>query len=123
MNTPRDDRCAMLYHAIVAHKQKHDGVSLGLRELSKRTGISSTSVVSYHLTHLEEDSLIIKPYATARSIEVAGASWVPYDVRTLVDALEAIAEDPCCEEWGCCPEDPQCIPMLARAALQEVGLR
>ena len=119
MNQPRDDKCARLYQAIIDHCREHVGAGPGLRELARLTGIPSTNTVSFHLMHLEDDGLIVRPYATARSIQIVGASWVPYEVSILVEALQTIADEPCCETPGCCPDNPMCTAMLAKGALQE----
>lgn len=65
----------LVYEFIVAHKRKHDGNSPTIREIQKGCGISSSSVVSYHLQRLEEKGKIRRNNADARGIEVVGGAW------------------------------------------------
>jgi len=64
---------------IVAYKQDHDGNSPTYREMMAATGLSSTSMVAYHLEKLEQDGLIERPQSVGNSrvIEVAGGRWDP----------------------------------------------
>ena len=73
----RDERCKTLYAMIVAYKRTNDGNSPTFPELIEMTDISTKSLVSYHLQHLEEDGLIRRPPYLSRSIEVVGAEWFP----------------------------------------------
>lgn len=63
---------------IILFKQRHDGNSPTYREIMRSTGISSTSMVAYHLDKLERAGRIERPQmvGNTRVIEVVGGRWV-----------------------------------------------
>jgi SOS-response transcriptional repressor LexA len=63
---------------IILYKRRHDGVAPTVREIMDACGISSTSVVAYHLKRLEAAGKIIcGDFGSSRAIEVVGGRWVP----------------------------------------------
>jgi repressor LexA len=62
-----------LLDAIIAYKDKHDGCAPSIRELVIATDITSTSVVSYHLSRLELKGYIRRQPGVSRTIEVLSA--------------------------------------------------
>lgn len=72
-----DIRNAMLAF-IIRYKRAHDGNSPTYREIMRAVGINSTSVVAYHLDHLEAAGLIERPQevGNSRVIEVVGGQWI-----------------------------------------------
>lgn len=61
---------------IVRHKLEHDGVAPTVREIVEEAGISSTSVVCYHLGLLEAEGRIRRMKKEPRAIAVVGGRWV-----------------------------------------------
>lgn len=57
--------------AIRGYKSQN-GFSPSIRDLMDMTGITSTSVVDYYLTLLENEKLIRRTYGVSRSIEILG---------------------------------------------------
>ncbi len=68
-----------LMQFIVDYKLAHDGNSPTYREMMRETGLSSTSMVAFHLEKLEEAGLIERPQqvGNSRVIEVVGGQWLP----------------------------------------------
>ena len=68
-----------LFDFIVDYKGKHDGNSPTYREMMLATGLTSTSMVAWHLEKLEAEGLIERPQqvGNSRVIEVVGGRWVP----------------------------------------------
>ena len=64
-----------VFEFIVRYKKIHDGNSPTIREIGDMCGISSTSVVSFHLDMLVKDGLIRRDDLLTRSIEVVGGKW------------------------------------------------
>jgi len=62
-------------NAIVKYKQEYDGVAPTYREIMRMTGLTSTSVVHYHLNMLEERGLIETAPGTVRSIKVTSFGY------------------------------------------------
>lgn len=65
---------AAVYRAILEHKRAHDGNSPSVREISKATGVKSTSQVMLELKRLELLGLISVGRGT-RNITVSGGQW------------------------------------------------
>ena len=72
----REERMEAILAFIVRHKVEHDGAAPTIREIVEQVGISSTSVVSYHLKMLEDAGRIQRPFGAARAIVVVGGRWV-----------------------------------------------
>jgi SOS-response transcriptional repressors (RecA-mediated autopeptidases) len=66
-----------VYEFIVAFKQGHDGIAPSVLEIGKACGISSTSVVRYHLSSLALLGMIECNWGKSRMISVTGARWIP----------------------------------------------
>lgn len=68
-----------LFDFIVAYKVEHDGNSPTYREMMAATGLTSTSMVAWHLEKLEAEGLIERPQqvGNSRVIEVVGGEWNP----------------------------------------------
>lgn len=66
-----------LFDFIVAYKVEHDGNSPTYREMMAATGLTSTSMVAWHLEKLEDAGLIERPQqvGNSRVIEVVGGRW------------------------------------------------
>lgn len=62
--------------AIVAHCLAHGGTAPTQRELMELVGLSSTSVVTYHVKRLAAAGLLTLSNR-ARSLHVTGAVWTP----------------------------------------------
>ncbi len=79
----RSDATAMrVYDCILRYKNRHDGCSPSMREISRLARVSSTSMVSYYIDKLESMRLIRRSdddegFPHACSIEVVGAKWMP----------------------------------------------
>lgn len=65
-----------IFKFIRSYKCSHDGNSPSLREIMEMCGISSTSVVHYHLDILEQEGRIRLKGFKIRQIEVVGGEWV-----------------------------------------------
>lgn len=78
--------------AIVAHCQAHGGTAPTQRELMQATGLSSTSVVTYHVKRLARAGLLTLSGPTARSLTVPGATWTPPERLMRQLELAALAE-------------------------------
>lgn len=71
------DRQVAVYQFIVQHLRDNYGVSPSIREIGNACGISSTSVVVYNLTRLQQHGLISRPLTgqkgrKSRSISLTG---------------------------------------------------
>lgn len=67
-----------VYECICRAKAENRGDSPTIREIADGCGITSTSVVNYHLDTLEKAGLIKRPRrGRSRRIEVVGGSWLP----------------------------------------------
>lgn len=73
----QNDKRDAILDFIVKYKAEHDGVAPTVREIQKATGISSTSVIDYHMLILERDGKIRTERYQPRFIEVVGAEWIP----------------------------------------------
>lgn len=75
MSRPKDaTRQYDVLEAIRAYKSAN-GFSPSIRDLMDKTGITSTSVVDYYLTLLENEKLIRRTYGVSRSIELLGEKF------------------------------------------------
>lgn len=74
MDTNLDAR-KRIFEFIVDYKRAHDGNSPTSREIVEGAGISSTSVVHYHLGALEREGKIRLGDSKSRRIEVVGGEW------------------------------------------------
>ena len=61
-----------VYKFIVKYKTENDGLSPSMREIMAQ-GVSSTSVVAWHLTKLETEGKI--EWGGVRGIKVTGGEW------------------------------------------------
>jgi SOS-response transcriptional repressor LexA len=67
-----------IYEFIVKFKMTHDGIAPSVLEIGKACGISSTSMVRYHLNRLVLFGMIKVDYAgKSRMISIPGARWIP----------------------------------------------
>lgn len=57
-------------------------------------------------------------FGAQQALDVIATALAERDA--LWQALTEIASGPCCESPGCCPDDPMCEPMMARAAIANV---
>lgn len=79
----RSDATAMkVYRYIVSYKTAHDGCAPSFRQIAKRTGVSSTSMVGFYIEKLETLRLVRRAsddegISHNNSIEVVGATWMP----------------------------------------------
>ncbi|MGI6730441.1 MAG: hypothetical protein ACOX5F_00905 [Anaerovoracaceae bacterium] len=71
-----------LFEFIVDYKSTHDGNSPTYREMMLGTGLTTTSMVAYHLEKLEDEGKIARPQQVGniRVIEVVGGCWYPPDM-------------------------------------------
>jgi SOS-response transcriptional repressor LexA len=76
---------------ICRYKRLHDGVAPTYREIMEAVGITSTSVVKYHLSLLEMEGRIVQGDGSARAIEVVGGQWCPPSAGTLAGAETRLA--------------------------------
>lgn len=76
MEVERTMKSEAIFAFIVRHKLEHDGVAPTVREILGAVGISSTSVVCYHLALLEEAGRIRRMEGEPRAIVVVGGQWV-----------------------------------------------
>lgn len=72
---PETNTTNKVFQAIIEYKSSRDGNSPTVRELVDITGISSTSVVEYHLRKLAEQGRISRNPSDARNITVIGGQW------------------------------------------------
>lgn len=70
-------RSAKVYEAILAWFCATGGAPPSHRELMERCGISSVSVVAYHLRRLADVGLICFAPGASRSVMLVGARWTP----------------------------------------------
>ena len=68
----REDRMQALVEAIASHQAVH-GYPPSIRELVARTGVSSTSVVTYWLDACESDGLLVRVPGLSRAITLTAA--------------------------------------------------
>ena len=66
-----------ILRAIALYKQGSGGTAPTLRELGRMVGISSTSVIVYHLVRLEGAGLLVRDPAAPRGISLPGERWSP----------------------------------------------
>ena len=67
------ERTERIFQAIILYKISHHGNSPSIREIGEMAGISSTSVVAYHLKALEKAGLFKR---IDRKIDIGG-TWQP----------------------------------------------
>lgn len=60
---------------LVSYKIAHDGNSPNCREIMEACGLSSTSVVNYHLDILEQSGSILRTRGMSRHIMIQGGRW------------------------------------------------
>lgn len=77
-----------VFDYIVEYKTAHDGLSPTLREIMDNCSISSTSVVSYILTQLEQEGKIVRFGQKDRAIMIPGGRWVRPRVATYIPMEE-----------------------------------
>ena len=65
---------ASIFHFIISYKTENDGLSPTYREICEECGISSTSVVRYHLLKLEQEGKIAFG-KKKRGIKIIGGEW------------------------------------------------
>lgn len=63
-----------MYDFIVKYKTEHDGNSPSIRKIMEASGISSSSVVYYHLQIMVGFGMIERH---GHSINVIGGQWIP----------------------------------------------
>lgn len=68
-------KASAIYSYIIRFKREHAGESPTTREIAAALGLSSTSVVQYHLEYLEAAGLIERPAGKSRMISIPGAQW------------------------------------------------
>lgn len=73
LTTRQEDILAYIVRRCMASA----GIPPTVREVGKAVGISSTSVVRYHLHRLVALGEIRMELVSSRSIEVVGATWTP----------------------------------------------
>lgn len=64
-----------VFDFIIAYKVEHQGNTPTICEIQKGCGLSSTSLVHYHLEHLVDAGRITRTGASGRNIEIPGAGW------------------------------------------------
>lgn len=65
-----------IFDFIVAYKKRHDGNSPSIQDIGRACGISSKSLVAYHLAHLAEAGrLVLAPDGEKRHIVIVGGRW------------------------------------------------
>jgi SOS-response transcriptional repressor LexA len=76
------DKREKLFEFILEYKTAHDGNSPTYREMMAATGLTTTSMVAWHLEKLEAEGRIERPQqvGNSRVIEVVGGEWC-YDRR------------------------------------------
>jgi len=80
------DTAGRVLDFIIGYKAAHDGNSPSVREIGEGCGISSTSVVRYHLNTLVLEQLIHIPTSDsgvrlAARIEIPGGKWTHKEER------------------------------------------
>lgn len=68
---------AAVYEAILGWFRDTGGAPPSIREIMRRCGFNSTSVVSYHLRRLTAVGLIRLAPGASRSVMLTGARWTP----------------------------------------------
>ena len=68
---------AQVYEAIVSWFRDTGGAPPTMREIMRRCGHRSTSVVSYHIRRLADAGLVRLAPGASRSVMLTGARWVP----------------------------------------------
>jgi SOS-response transcriptional repressor LexA len=87
---------------IVAEIRRYiaeQGIPPTLREIMAGTGITSTSVVNYHLCYLEETGVITRDDGKARSIRLADTPEL-VSLSAIREELAEMYEDPAADEFG-----------------------
>lgn len=77
MAKPMSEKAAAILEIIVRFSVEHSGRTPTNREIGRLAGISSTSVVNYHLNQLQLLGEIRRDAIASRGIEVIGGSWTP----------------------------------------------
>ncbi len=85
------DKVQGIFEFIVKYKQAHDGNSPTIREIQDACGISTTSLVHYHLGELEQAGWIEVDRFQSRSIQVEGGRWSPG--KMVVERLERVRSE------------------------------
>jgi len=66
-----------IFDFIVKFKIDHDGNSPSVREIAAGCGVTTPSVIKYHLSALENQGAISRPvFGNARMIVVTGGQWI-----------------------------------------------
>jgi SOS-response transcriptional repressor LexA len=66
-----------IFHFVSEYKQANGGESPSHRDTMEGVDISSTSVVSYHLGHMEQAGLITLQTGRRRGIALVGGKYIP----------------------------------------------
>jgi len=104
-----DDKDRQILNFLIEYYNEH-GRSPTVREIQDALGISSTSVVKYHLKHLKDAGRIDYPRGLARGIEVQtvprikAVPWVGYIVAGQPIPVPGVTENEV-EEWVSVPLD------------------
>jgi SOS-response transcriptional repressor LexA len=77
MATKMTATAGRILEIIVRYSVEHGGRTPTNREIGKLAGISSTSVVNYHLKQLEILGEIQRDAIFSRGIVVVGGNWTP----------------------------------------------
>lgn len=75
--SPLSEKAAAILEIIVRFSVKHSGRAPTNREIGRMAGISSTSVVNYHLNQLQLHGQIRRDATASRGIVVVDAVWTP----------------------------------------------
>ena len=67
---------------LVKYKREHNGNAPGRRSIMAACGITSTSVVSYHLSQLEKMGRVRMAKGASHGIEVVGGEWTFHEEFT-----------------------------------------
>lgn len=75
--TPNPERQMKILDYFIAYKKTHDGNSPTIREIGQELGISSTSVVHYHLEAMVKKGMLYKIGTDInRAYCVFGGQWI-----------------------------------------------
>lgn len=73
---------ARILQFLVSYKIANDGNSPNCREIMEACGLSSTSVVNYHLDILERSGSILRTRGMSRHILINGGRWTYEEPKT-----------------------------------------
>lgn len=72
-----NDKPKRILNFIIGYKERHNGVSPTLQEITDGANLSSKSLVNYYLQQLAGGGTITFTPGNARTIEVTGSRWLP----------------------------------------------